>query len=106
MFVTIRKVTIEKGNLDMMVEKFNAPSPVDGVDGLVRRELLINQTRPDTDLLTYLVYWLDKASFMAWERSPVHLALHKAKAQEVKPTYIISVQKEAYETTLEKRYRD
>lgn len=105
-FVIVRKVCLEKGYRNQEVEKFEAPSPIDGVAGLIRRELLINESKPDMDILSYIVYWQDKHAFYAWERSPVHLALHQAKAKERKPSYIISVQKEAYEQAFEKVYRE
>lgn len=96
MFLVMRTLTLKKGFVDSYVDRFNRPGLVNEFPGFVRKEVHVNQQSSEVDIVRVAIYWGSKEDFIAWERSPQHMAQHQAHKGEPKPVEIISSQHEMY----------
>ncbi|GIP19243.1 antibiotic biosynthesis monooxygenase [Paenibacillus montaniterrae] len=100
MFVQIRKWTVTEGNSDKILERFtkkpgDGPSLIEQREGFIGRELLVKQTRRGDEEVVMIIRWESEEAWKAWEKSPEHIAGHRAKLKEGKPQqpeYVISME--------------
>ena len=104
MFVMIRTFSIAKGSSSKMIERLNQPSPVEKASGLISKSVLTSLKPGEVEKVLVQIVWESKDAFLAWERSPEHLAMHRAKAE--RPDFILEVKVESYTLINEKRYRE
>lgn len=96
MFVVRKTIGITKDSRNEFIERFNHDSPLFKAAGFIKREVLLNDSLADRDIIVIHLYWQDKTDYIAWQRSPVHMELHKAKAKLGKPANILSKEKEMF----------
>ena len=102
MFVQIRKWTVTEGNAEKVLERFKkkpgqGPSLLEQREGFIGRELLVKNVRRGEEEVVMIIRWESEEAWKAWEKSPEHIAGHKAKIKEhggkpPKPDYIISME--------------
>lgn len=102
MFVQIRKWTVTEGSADRILERFKkkpgqGPSLVEQREGFIGRELLVKKTTRGEEEVLMLIRWESEEAWKAWEKSPEHIAGHKAKIKEhggkpPKPDYVIHME--------------
>ena len=106
MFVQIRKWTITEGNSDKILGRFRknpnqGPSLIEQREGFISRELLVKNVRRGEEEVLMIIRWESEEAWKAWEKSPEHIAGHKAKIKEhggkpPKPEYVISMEHGSY----------
>lgn len=104
MFVQIRKWVVTEGNSDKIVERFSkkpgdGPSLIEQREGFVGRELLVKKARRGDEEVVMIIRWESEEAWKAWEKSPEHIAGHRAKLKEGKPQqpdYIVSMEHSNY----------
>lgn len=105
MFIQLRKWIVTEGNADKILERFkrkpeDGPSLVEQREGFVGRELLVKKTRRGDEEVIMLVRWESEEAWKAWEKSPEHIAGHRAKLKDggkpAQPDYVISMEHGAY----------
>ncbi|MGE7022668.1 antibiotic biosynthesis monooxygenase family protein [Solibacillus cecembensis] len=106
MFVQIRKWTLTEGNADKIIERFSkkpdqGPSILEKQPGFIGRELLQKKVRRGEDEVVMIVRWESEEAWKNWEKSPEHIAGHKAKIKEhggkpPKPEFVISMENTNY----------
>lgn len=102
MFVQLRKWTVTEGNAEKVVERFKkkpdqGPSKMAQMPGYIGRELLVKNVRRGEEEVVMIVRWESEEAWKGWEKSPEHIAGHKAKIKEhggkpPRPEYIISME--------------
>ena len=102
MFVQIRKWTVTEGNSDKLLERFKkkpgqGPSLIEQREGFINRELLVKKTTRGDEEVVMIIRWESEDAWKAWEKSPEHIAGHKAKIKEhggkpPKPEYVINME--------------
>lgn len=97
MFLVTRVMTVEKGFVPTLRSNFLQRGLVDDFPGFIRKEIHVNDRSVDYSLVRINFYWQSKNDFIAWERSPAHLAQHKAHAGQPRPTEILSATMETYD---------
>ncbi|WP_332646431.1 antibiotic biosynthesis monooxygenase family protein [Lysinibacillus sp. 54212] len=90
MFVQIRKWVVTEGNSDKVVERFSkkpdqGPSLVEQQPGFISRELLVKKVRRGAEEVVMIIRWESEEAWKNWEKSPEHIAGHKARLKEGKP---------------------
>ncbi|WP_431028264.1 antibiotic biosynthesis monooxygenase family protein [Lysinibacillus sp. LZ02] len=104
MFVQMRRWTVTEGNSDKVVERFKkklgqGPSLVEQREGFLGRELLVKKVRRGEEEVVMIIRWESEEAWKAWEKSPEHIAGHKAKLKEgkpEKPEYMINMEHANY----------
>lgn len=102
MFVQIRKWIVTEGNSDKIIERFSkklgqGPSMLEQREGFIGRELLLKSVRRGEEEVVMIIRWESEDAWKAWEKSPEHIAGHKAKIKEhggkpPKPDFVISME--------------
>ena len=101
MFVQMRRTVVTEGNAHKIVERFKKnpekPSKVEQREGYIDREVLVKKTRRGDEEVIVLIRWETEEAWKAWEKSPEHIAGHKAKIKEhggkpPKPEFVISME--------------
>lgn len=97
MFLVTRVMTVDKGFVVNIQTNFLKHGLVDEFPGFIRKEVHVNERPNDHAIIRVLFYWRSKEDFIAWEKSPAHLAQHKAHAGQPRPIEIRSMVIETYE---------
>ena len=106
MFVQIRKWTVTEGNSDKILERFRkkpgqGPSLIEQREGFIGRELLVKKVTRGEEEVVMIIRWESEEAWKAWEKSPEHIACHKAKIKEhggkpPQPDYVIKMEHGKY----------
>lgn len=97
MFVQMRRFVVTEGNADKILDRFTrkpdqGPSLVEQQPGFIGREILVKKVRRGDEEVVMIIRWESEEAWKNWEKSPEHIAGHKARLKEGKPTqpeYII-----------------
>lgn len=102
MFVQMRKWTVTEGNSEKVLERFRrktdqGPSLIEQREGFIGREILVKNVRRGEEEVIMIVRWESEEAWKAWEKSPEHIAGHKAKIKEnggkpPRPEYILNME--------------
>ena len=109
MFIQMRKWVVMEGNSEKVIERFtkrkdsNKPSILESREGYIGREILVKKVRRGEEEVIMMVRWESEEAWKAWEKSPEHIAGHKAKiaagnAKPELPDYVISTDRGLYYT--------
>ena len=102
MLVQTRTMVVKKGFADKVTERFNGESPMDKMEGLIDRTVMVNSRNREHDEVMVMIRWESKEAWKNWEKSPEHLAGHRAKKDRQPPDYMISTSVSMYEVVLQK----
>lgn len=101
MFVQMKRFVVLEGNSQKVVERFgpkmDGPSLMEQQPGFRGKEVLVKKTRRGDEEVLVIVRWESQEAWKNWEKSPEHIAGHKAKIGKPKPEYIIESEQSLYE---------
>ncbi|ALS28535.1 antibiotic biosynthesis monooxygenase [Paenibacillus sp. 32O-W] len=96
MFVQMRSIVVEKGYADQVVERFSKESPVDGMEGLIDRTVMVNRQGKENEEVLVMIRWESEEAWKNWEKSDVHIQGHREKRGQPKPEYVIGTTVKMY----------
>jgi len=100
MFVQIKRIIVTEGNSDKVVGRFggkpDGPSLLEQQPGFVDKQVLVKKVCRGDEEVLIMVRWESEEAWKNWEKSPEHIAGHKASAGKPKPEYVIESSKEVY----------
>lgn len=97
MLIQTRKIVVEKGNADKVVERFGKESPVDQMPGLIDRTIMVNKRAKEHDEVLMMIRWESEEAWRNWEKSDVHIQGHRENHNKPKPEYVISTTLNMYD---------
>lgn len=97
MLIQTRKIVVEKGYADQVLERFSKESPIDSMEGLIDRTVMVNRRKRDLEEVMVMIRWESKEAWKNWEKSPAHLEGHRNKKNKPRPEYIKDVEVSIYE---------
>ncbi|KAA0546978.1 antibiotic biosynthesis monooxygenase [Bacillus sp. BGMRC 2118] len=97
MFLQIRKLVVQEGSSDQVVERFSKPGIVEEQEGFIDMTVLLKKVRRGEEEVVIQIRWESEQHWKQWEKSDAHIAGHKAKIGQPKPEYIISSEGGLYE---------
>ena len=98
MFIQMRRFTVTEGNAHRLIEKFSkGDSPVSKQEGFIDMTVMEKKVRRGDEEVLIMVRWQSEAHWKAWEKSPEHIAGHRAKKGQEKPDFIVNVEVSSYE---------
>ncbi|WP_431808659.1 antibiotic biosynthesis monooxygenase family protein [Lysinibacillus sphaericus] len=100
MFVQIKRMVVTEGNANKVVERFGAkkdgPSLLEQQPGFIDKQILVKKVRRGDEEVLIMVRWESEEAWKNWEKSPEHIAGHKANAGKPKPDFIIDSGQDVY----------
>ncbi|UTR12638.1 antibiotic biosynthesis monooxygenase [Evansella sp. LMS18] len=97
MFVTLRKMVVTEGNGDKVTERFGSPGVIEEQEVFVDLTVMKQKAKRGEEEVIVLMRWESEQHWKQWEKSEVHIAMHKANLGKPKPEYIISAEGGRYE---------
>ncbi|MDY0210082.1 MAG: antibiotic biosynthesis monooxygenase [Acholeplasma sp.] len=77
MYIIEQSMKFEKGYKEVLLAKYQQPFILQQVEGFIKREVLINESSKDYDLLIIKVYFSSRQAYINWEGSDLHKSMHK-----------------------------
>lgn len=105
MFVQVRRNTVRKGYAEKAVERFlqSISSVLEKQPGFVEVKVMVKKARRnEEDEVMILIFWESEEYWKQWEKSEVHIAMHKASRGKPKPEYMLHSEVGHYELQAEK----
>lgn len=100
MFVQIKRMVVTEGHAHKIVERFGAkkdgPSLLEQQPGFIDKQVLVKKVRRGDEEVLIMVRWESEEAWKNWEKSPEHIAGHKANAGKPKPNFIIESGQNVY----------
>ncbi|MFV8827710.1 antibiotic biosynthesis monooxygenase [Alkalihalobacterium sp. APHAB7] len=103
MVIQTRTITVQPGYSDQVVERFSQDSPIDTMDGLIDRTVMVNRKKKDQEEVIFMVRWESLEAWKNWEKSDVHIQGHKNNKGKTKPEYILDINVNMYEVKAVKK---
>ncbi|WP_204518157.1 antibiotic biosynthesis monooxygenase [Brevibacillus fulvus] len=97
MLIQTRTITVQKGFADQVIERFSAESPVDSMEGLVDRTVMVNRKKQEHDEVMVMIRWESEEAWKNWEKSDAHIQGHRENRGKPAPEYVISTVVNMYE---------
>jgi len=94
MFIQMKRFTVTEGNGHLIVEKFSKKGGLlSAQPGFIDKKVLVKKVRRGEEEVILMITWNSEEDWKNWEKSPEHIAGHKAKLGQPKekPEYVISV---------------
>lgn len=96
MFYQIKQMVVKEGFSDSVVERFKGEGLIEKQPGFVGLQVLVKNARRGDEEVMVLVRWETEEDWKNWEKSPEHIAGHRANAGKPKPDYIIDSSQNLY----------
>lgn len=100
MFIQIKRMVVTEGNADKVIERFGAkkdsPSLLEQQPGYIDKQVLVKKVRRGDEEVLIMVRWESEEAWKNWEKSPKHIAGHKANAGKPKPDWVVESGQDVY----------
>ncbi|MDF2858531.1 MAG: antibiotic biosynthesis monooxygenase [Neobacillus sp.] len=98
MFFQIKRIVVKEGFSDQVVERFSKRGGLlEKQPGFLDKQVLVKKVRRGDEEVLVISRWESEQDWKNWEKSPEHIAGHKAKLGTAKPEYIIETSHDLYE---------
>ncbi|KGE20108.1 antibiotic biosynthesis monooxygenase [Paenibacillus wynnii] len=97
MLIQTRTIVVEKGNADQVVDRFTQKSPIDSMEGLLDKTVMVNKRKQDHEEVVVMIRWESIEAWKNWEKSDVHIQGHRENKGKPTPEYVISSTVNMYE---------
>jgi len=97
MFYQVRRIVVKEGFSEQVVENFSKRGGLlASRPGYIGRQILVKKVRRGEEEVMVMVQWESEEDWKNWEKSPEHIAGHKAKPKAEKPDYIVESSHDLY----------
>jgi len=103
LFVMTRTIRVEKGNSDKVVARFNEPSPMHEMDGLIDVSVMVNTKSKEEEEVVVIIRWESQEAWKNWEKSDAHIQGHKDNRGKQPPAFVLGTEVKMYEAEVVKR---
>lgn len=97
MLIQTRTIVVEKGNVDQVVERFSKPGPIDEMEGLLDKTVMVNRKKQEHDEIMVMIRWESVDAWKNWEKSDAHIQGHRENKGKQPPEYVVSSTVNMYE---------
>ncbi|WP_426445428.1 antibiotic biosynthesis monooxygenase [Paenibacillus sp. S-38] len=98
MLIQTRTIVVQKGKSDLVLERFSKESPMDAMEGLIDKTIMVNRKKQeDCEEVMIMIRWRSLEDWKNWEKSDAHIQGHRQNRGQPKPEHIISVTVNMYE---------
>ncbi|MGD6801297.1 antibiotic biosynthesis monooxygenase family protein [Rossellomorea aquimaris] len=96
MFYQIKRIVVQEGMASRVIERFSGEGLIEKQPGFIDFKVLEKKVRRGDEEVLVLVQWESEEAWKSWEKSPEHIAGHKASAGKPKPGHIIESGQNVY----------
>ncbi|MEH7250928.1 antibiotic biosynthesis monooxygenase [Neobacillus niacini] len=97
MFYQIKRIVVKEGFGEQVVERFSSRGGLLAQQpGFLGKQVLVKKVRRGEEEVMVLAHWQSEEDWKNWEKSPEHIAGHKAKRGTEKPEYIVETSQDLY----------
>ncbi|TYR74630.1 antibiotic biosynthesis monooxygenase [Rossellomorea vietnamensis] len=96
MFYQIKRIVVKEGTSPRVIERFSGEGLIEKQPGFIDFKVLEKKVRRGDEEVLVLVQWESEEAWKSWEKSPEHIAGHKASAGKPKPGHIIESGQNVY----------
>ena len=96
MLIQLRKIVVQPGFADEVIERFCRQGAVDEMKGFIDRTVMVNRRSKDSEEVVAMIRWESEEDWKNWEKSPVHIAGHREKRGQQPPEYVIESSVQMY----------
>lgn len=97
MLIQTRTIVVPQDKVDLVLERFTKDFPVDTMEGLIDRTVMVNRKKQDHGEVVVMIRWRSIEDWKNWEKSDIHVQGHREKRGKPAPEYIISTTVNMYE---------
>jgi len=100
MLLQIRTITVKKGFAKEVIAASSKRNMLQDKKGFIDRTIYLSRRPKEkgTEEVVVIVRWESVEDWKNWEKSPEHIAGHRAKKDKEKPEYILGVSMQMIET--------
>ena len=103
MLIQTRTVVVQSGNADKVIERFTKESPMDAMEGLLDKTVMVNRRKQEHEEVVVMIRWESVDAWKNWEKSDVHIQGHRENKGKALPEYVISSMVNMYEVKAVKK---
>lgn len=97
MYIQMRTIVVEPGHAEQVAERFGSSGAIDEMPGLIDRTVMVSRKNKESEEVVAMIRWESEEAWKNWEKSPAHIAGHRAKRTEGPPSYVISTTVKMYD---------
>ncbi len=97
MLIQTRTIVIQPGHADQVAERFTQESPLDTMEGLVDKTIMVNRKKQDHEEVVVMIRWASVEDWKNWEKSDAHIQGHRDNRGKTPPEFVISTTVNMYE---------
>lgn len=97
MFIQTRTMLVRKDKADLVLERFTKESPMDAMEGLIDKTVMVNLKKQEHEEIVVMIRWRSVEDWKNWEKSDAHIQGHREKRGKQAPDYMISTEVKMYE---------
>ncbi|GAA0133633.1 heme-degrading oxygenase HmoA [Paenibacillus sp. YSY-4.3] len=97
MLIQTRTIVVQKDKVDLVIERFTKESPMDAMEGLIDKTVMVNRKKQEHEEVVVMIRWRSVEDWKNWEKSDVHIQGHRQNRGKPAPDYIISTTVNMYE---------
>ncbi|WP_134683839.1 antibiotic biosynthesis monooxygenase [Brevibacillus migulae] len=98
MLIQTRTIVVQKGFADQVVERFTKESPMDSMEGLLDKTVMVNKrNKEDQEEVMVMIRWESVDAWKNWEKSDAHIQGHRENKGKPVPEFVISTTVNMYE---------
>lgn len=98
MLIQTRTIVVEQGKADLVVERFSQAGPMDAMEGLIDKTVMVNRKKQDDqEEVVVMIRWRSVEDWKNWEKSDAHIQGHRQNNGKPKPEYVLSTTVNMYE---------
>lgn len=98
MFYQIKRIVVKEGFSEQVVERFSKKGGlISEQPGFIEKQVLVKKVRRGDEEVMVVVRWESEEAWKNWEKSPEHIAGHKANRGVPKPEYVVESSQDLYE---------
>jgi len=102
MFYQVKRMVVTEGSSEKVLSRFQRDGLIEKQPGFLNLQVLQKKVRRGDEEVLIMVNWESEAAWKNWEKSPEHIAGHKANAGKPKPEHIIESSQNVYELKISK----
>ncbi|KAA9004114.1 antibiotic biosynthesis monooxygenase [Paenibacillus spiritus] len=102
MFIVMRTTIVDAGFSDRIVERFQAPGPLQERDGLLDISVMVNRKAKETEEVVTMIRWESEEAWKNWEKSEEHIQGHRNSRGQQPLEFIRSVAVQMYNVRMVK----
>lgn len=105
MLIQTRTMVVKKDSVDQVIERFTKDGPMDAMEGLIDKTVMVNRKKQEHDEVVVMIRWRSVEDWKNWEKSDAHIQGHREKKGKPAPDFMISVSVNMYEVKAVKEGR-